>query len=95
MAKRPVSECICERCERKWYEDAEDADKESPSASIEFSDGKGDTIREKFGLLCVGCKSTVRNYMASILKEPKKETEAKEEEEGATDTAPTPSPSYA
>ena len=93
MAKKQVIECQCERCPAKWYEDPKDP-KENAQARVEFKLGD-DNVSKVFGVLCERCSNAVRNYIASILREPKKDSEDNaegvEKEEEVTAVSPSPS----
>lgn len=75
MAKKQVIECTCDRCERTWYEDPEDNDG-GAEASFKFVSSE-ESIDISFDLLCEACKKAVRNYIGSILREPKSDAKEK------------------
>ncbi len=87
MGRKAVVECTCARCKKTWYEPvaqkSEDKHFLLPTTTLNLKLSGGlsvDSVEVSFDLMCDVCTKAVRNYVASILLEPKKDSGAKEEE---------------
>ena len=93
MPRKQVVECQCDRCERLWYETPSKERVDSQAAVKFVGPIAEEQVDIQFGLLCSNCAKAVRNYIASILREPKakkdeEEVEVEVEEEPSERTTP-------
>lgn len=90
MAKKSVVECICDRCERVWYEDADAKDVVPNTCKIDLVVGIKDTdmssVFVEYALLCDTCVKALYNYVANITRYNPAKDIAKEK------ATPSPSP---
>lgn len=94
MPSQSVQKYSCERCKKVWYED-EEVPVAKLDVRMQLSDGE--TLSEKYDVLCKGCEKTVLNYVKSLIKNMLKSSpegrKSKAKEKGAgtpsSNSAPT------
>lgn len=84
MAKSVVAKMECDRCGVVWYVDYLESeglpDAPGMSVHLQVPGDPAQDMKGSFEVLCPKCTQAVRNYLSSVLKVPKEETEAKKEE---------------